>query len=482
MAARDNTALHAALIIMVLLTVALAISTYVLFGASEEAKKISKDRQNQLNEAKAQVQTLNSELRVLKFVTGWDTSGLTLADVEGEITALGDKGAAAQQVFNGYKADVATYGEGLQNADYRKIPEHLLAALKSKNEQLAAAIVKQRELESEKDSVTRRETERAKEFEKNAQKAQSDLAAQIAAHDGERTKWNSEKDGLKKQVTDLGTQVNQVKSESQKEVKSAKDEVVRVKREMDIVRTELSKYRTHENFEVPDGQITSVNQKTGTVFVNIGSSAGLRKQVMFSVYDRSENSATASQKKAGIEIVRVVDENTSEGRIVYTQNTNPILPGDNIYSPVWSTGPRLHFAVGGWFDLDNDGNNDRELVRSLIERNGGVVDMYQGEDGKPVGTMSVETRYLVDIADLPTKAIADDRVERIRTGRNSMRTQAQELGVKILHVNELLDWMGWKPQDKTIVLGVSSSLDASNRAKAAAGESGEFRRREPPAR
>lgn len=480
MASRDNTALHASLIIMVLLTVALTISTYVLFGSSEEAKKIAKDRQNQLNDAKAQTQTLNSELRVLKFVTGWDTSGLTLPDVEGEITALGDKGAAAQQVFNGFKSDVATYGEGLQNADYRKIPEHLLAALKSKNEQLAAAIAKQRELENEKDTVTRRETERAKEFEKNAQKAQSDLAAQIAAHEQERTKWNAEKDGLKKQVTDLGTQVNQIKSESQKEIKIAKDEVVKTRRDMEIVRGELDKYRTHENFEVPDGQITSVNQKTGMVYVNIGSAAGLRKQVTFSVYDRNENSATASQKKAGIEIIRVIDENTAEGRIVHTDNKNPILPGDHVYSPVWSTGPRLHFAVAGWFDLDNDGNNDRDLIRSLIERNGGVIDIYQGEDGKPVGNMSVETRYMVDITELPTKSIADDRVERLRTGRNSMRTQAQELGVKMLHVNELLDWMGWKPQDKTITLGVSSSLDASRRQKSET--DGEFRRREPPSR
>jgi hypothetical protein len=467
MAARDNTALHAALIIMVLLTVLLSVMTYVYFGSAEEQKRLLAAEREKSNGQQTQLRSLNSELRVLKFVTGWDPT-LQPNDVEGEIAALGDQGANARQVFQGYKADVARFAEGLTGPTYRNIPEHMLAALKSKNDQLANTLNKLRQLEAEVKDVTTREVNRSKEFEKNAQKAASDLAAQIAAHDQERSKWSAEKDTLKKQVSDLGTQINQVRTDTEKEKKIANDNVVRTKREMDIVRQELAKYQKHENFEVPNGKITQVNQKTGTVFVNIGKADGLRKQVTFSVYDQAENSATKAQKKAGIEIIRVIDDHNSEGRIIHSTNTNPILPGDWVYSPVWSTGPFLHFALTPWVDIDGDGTNDRELVQNLIERNQGIIDSPN---------VTISTRYLVDIGDLPVKSVAGDQLESIRTQRNNLRSQAQEYGTKIINVHELLIYMGWKPQDKVITFGSTSSSESiRERASTDAG----FRERKPP--
>ena len=238
------------------------------------------------------------------------------------------------------------------------------------------------------------------------------------------------------------------------------------------LREKLAAFDEHENFEEPDGEIASVHQGTNTVLVNLGSADGLRKQIMFSVYDRSENSATRAQKKAGVEITRIIDAHTSEGRIIYSSLSNPILPKDYIYSPVWNRGPRLHFALTGFLDIDGDGLNDRQLIKDLIILNGGVVDSEQLDDGKQVGEMSLATKYLVDVppADYPEKTL-----ETMRQVRGSMQTQASGFGVELVFVQEILDRMGWKAEDKSVQLG---SLSASEQKKEK--PKGEFQKREPP--
>ena len=149
------------------------------------------------------------------------------------------------------------------------------------------------------------------------------------------------------------------------------------------------------------------------------------------------------------------------------------MPKDYIYSPVWHRGPRLHFALTGFLDIDGDGLNDRQLVKDLIILNGGIVDSEQLDDGKRVGEMSLATKYLVDVPpqDFPDKIVAD----ALRQVRGEMQTKARDFGVEIVYVREILDRMGWKPEDKTVQIGTASTLES----KKEKGKS-EFQKREPP--
>ena len=61
------------------------------------------------------------------------------------------------------------------------------------------------------------------------------------------------------------------------------------------------------------------------------------------------------------------------------------MPGDLVFSPAWSPGQRIHFAIAGFIDITDSGQNDIGLLTRLIELNGGVVD----------DTVTVQTRYLV---------------------------------------------------------------------------------------
>jgi hypothetical protein len=476
MAARDNTALHAALIIFVLLTVGLSVFTYVFFRSADEAKKLQQASDAKYNQAVQQNKNLNSEVRGLRGALGWETT-LSKDEIEAEVKTLPAE-SSVHQIWGKFVQDMSKYGEGLTNPNYQTVPDHLLNTLKSKNEQLLVAITKQRELEQQVRDVTDRETKAAKAAQEAQQQAANDLNLQIAKFEQDRAKLNQDKNSLAAQIDKFRSEVNTAKANADKDVKIAIADKEKVMRLNEFLQVELDKYRLHENFEVPDGRITSVNQKTNSVMVNLGSADGLRKQVTFSVYDQTENSATKAHKKAGIEVTRIMDEHLAEGRIIHAETNNPILPGDYVYSPVWHSGPRIHYALIGWMDIDGDGNNDREFVRNLIELNGGVVDMEQGDDGRAEGAMTVETRYLVDIKELPEKSAAN-----MVTVRNQMRSQAAELGVKLIHVNELLSYMGWKASDKTISLGRNQG-DVEGAKASAAGDSTKGARpvRTPPPR
>ena len=84
MAARDNTALHAALIIFVLLTVGLSVFTYVFFRSADEAKKLQQASDAKYNQAVQQNKNLNSEVRGLRGALGWETT-LSKDEIEAEV-------------------------------------------------------------------------------------------------------------------------------------------------------------------------------------------------------------------------------------------------------------------------------------------------------------------------------------------------------------------------------------------------------------
>jgi hypothetical protein len=142
----------------------------------------------------------------------------------------------------------------------------------------------------------------------------------------------------------------------------------------------------------------------------------------------------------------------AEARITEDDPTNPILSGDNIYSPVWHRGKKLRFALTGLIDVDADGVSDMQLVRDLIALNGGTIDSYLGDDGKVVGEVTAYTRYMVD-GEIPETAAN----VKLQTGRQAMRQQASALGIESITLSAFLDKMGYTSTDRTIVLGEAAA-------------------------
>src|SRR5262249_11313873 len=78
--------------------------------------------------------------------------------------------------------------------------------------------------------------------------------------------------------------------------------------------------------------------------------------------------------KGTIELVWV-GEKYSLARITETKNhTDPIRPGDIVYSPAWSPNEPMRFALIGKMDINRDGRDDRADLIRMIQAAGGIVD------------------------------------------------------------------------------------------------------------
>ena len=138
----------------------------------------------------------------------------------------------------------------------------------------------------------------------------------------------------------------------------------------------------------------------------------------------------------------------AEARISDDDAKNPILSGDQIYSQVWHRGKKLHFAINGVIDVDGDGKSDLQMVRDLVDLNGGVVDAYLGEDGKVNGEITVNTRDLV-LGKFPDSATQTG----MQKGWQQMIDDAKTNGVEVIKLDKFLNQVGYAPKDRTVTMG-----------------------------
>ena len=76
----------------------------------------------------------------------------------------------------------------------------------------------------------------------------------------------------------------------------------------------------------------------------------------------------------------------AEAHITSDDPTNPLLPGDRIYSQVWDRGRQVGFGIAGFIDMDE--RPARAIwtsSRAIIAASGGVVDAAPDDDGRQAG-------------------------------------------------------------------------------------------------
>ncbi|MBI3838886.1 MAG: hypothetical protein HY288_13265, partial [Planctomycetia bacterium] len=282
-----------------------------------------------------------------------------------------------------------------------------------------------------------------------------DLEAERKKFDENREKITSNSSALAQKFDSKRKEHEELNKKTSAEIADLKAENAKKKTLLDNIHDEEN--RKKKSTEVADGKITWVNQRSRTVYVNLGADDGLRRQTKFSVYSADESNAAEADKKAKIEVIRLVSAHLAEARIVDDNLSDPIMPGDQIFSPTWEPGRAEHFGLAGKMDIDGDGESDRQRIRDLIGLNGGVIDEEVTDDGKKSGEMSINTKYLI-LGDEPKVVAGEGGKSTLLESWTAIRTEAQTLGVKVVNVNDFLDYMGYKPEERTVNLG--------NRAKA----------------
>jgi hypothetical protein len=428
MAARENQGLQIALIIFVMLTLVTSVTAYFFFRNLEEEQARTTEATKKAEVAtKGMTDAINETSRLKRFLGAGDRDAV--ADIE-----------------KNYQADIDKWGKTFPEAKkhYRHLVEYLSTQVRDVTGRILDAQADVKKLEAKIAEIEGTKAKEIKEYTDNVAKTGKDLA-------DERTKFGQSRDEMKKKETTLAAQMDAKRKEIEGEVtkytgqiKDLGDAIKKLEKKNNDLAGVIT---TREDAEkMPDGKITWVNQRGRVVWLNLGSDDGLRRQTSFEVVGTDETNPARTNRKGSVEVIRIMDRHMAEARIVEDKMSNPIMPNDEIFSAVWQPGRVEHFGICGFIDLDGDGASDTKRIKELIELNGGVIDAEVTEDGKKVGEMSVNTRYLIR-GDRPTEK------KGALEGYTAIVGEAKSLGVPEMSLAEFLDHIGYRKDASTVPLG-----------------------------
>lgn len=275
MAKSEHQGLQIALILFVMITVVLAITTFVYYKQSEESAKVADDAKKKMEAATTRANDFQARVDYVLHILG------QVPRPEAEVEVLKQAFAADPQMSNvvsEFDKFISTVGSGLpkDKQNYVGATPAVLAALRGSNnsliQQTSEATQKSKDLETVRSDEAKR-TEVAVKGQQDADRRAEQ----------EKTKYEADRKTLEdSQKAQLATFTNEI-AKQQKEVATAKDTAANLakdvsKRESTIKdQADTIKKMRDEPFEVPDGQITWVNQSAKTVWVNLGLADGLRR-------------------------------------------------------------------------------------------------------------------------------------------------------------------------------------------------------------
>jgi hypothetical protein len=262
---------------------------------------------------------------------------------------------------------------------------------------------------------------------KNREKAKDDAIAKLTAGYGQldnevKTTLDAVKSGRDRtdvEVKHLTTQVMEIRKNAAEGVTKAeadrKRELTAKQEKEKELRESLEKIRKldRQEMDVPSGEITWVSLPNKMVWINRGRADALQRQTKFTVYSPASSSAAKAVKKGLVEVVSITGEHDAQCRIVEDKLTDPMMAGDKVFTPLWSPGQSLHFALAGIMNLDGDGHNQINVATGLIHSNGGEVDCWLDETGHKQGQITNNTSYIV-VGDSPTDKGSSEKVKNNR--------------------------------------------------------------------
>jgi hypothetical protein len=211
--------------------------------------------------------------------------------------------------------------------------------------------------------------------------------------------------------------------------------------------------------DLPDGFVTDVNDERQEVLINFARGQGARPHWRMSIFDPTVLHAPAAGEKGVIELIRV-DDQFSTARIIKTTNpTKPVRAGDIVYSPIWSINGPARFALIGKIDANRDDEDDRDELKRMIIKAGGVIDfdLPPSDVGQETGTLSPRIDWYV----------TDGRTRgqgRLMMEMGDAIRQARLDGIRPMPIERLLPYLSYDDNQPAARRPQTSDLDRTRRA------------------
>ena len=468
-----NTGLQVGLIIAVVVALIATVAAFIFYRNDQQTAL----RLDGVGREKANVQqvneTLRQELSVVKSKIGATASDVGLGADPGPGTVLGQLNAV-----------IARTSAGGGENDLIAVAESLRAQLDAERTKLGEQAVALDKLQDQYESIRAQYDGTAQEYDKARGAAVADLAdVQNTAEENLQTQITLRRqleDQLKDKVAEL------------EEVREAKDNRIAELRDQNegLVLTNNQLTRKIEDadtrtFYRPSGYVVSTENRTNTVYVDLGRDDNLRPGVTFAVYDKNKVGPDGADKEAmkGMIEITSVDARTSQARVLDSTPGQPFTSGDPIHSPIWSPGRKGRYAFVGLIDLDGDGSylGERQRLDRILEDNGAETSVYIDDDGNWIdGDDNLEENRPLDastdmlvLADVPDPSEVPSlnqktAARKMLDAQAELRRQATQNGVRTLTLKRFLESVGYAPKRRRYVSGEDNNFntrrDGLNRA------------------
>jgi hypothetical protein len=439
---RESQGIQIALIIFVMLSIVLGVTTYLYVQRNGEVLKANIDANKRAQDADTAAKAKENDVTDLKQMIGFAAE-----------TSIADVKAGVDEDMKKYVVNPTS-----ESRSYRAVVK---AFYDAKNKQAIDFSKTVADLEFFQ-----------KEFAVREARGKAQLASIQQGYDGVKVDvekvvqdYKSQEQAREEMRTGELAAMKRIKDTSNQKSLAFADQIKQYHEHEKSLQGEVHQFAdtvrklSSQTMDVPGGEITWVNQSRRTVWLNRGREDHLERQTKFGVYS-GEAGGMSKVKKADVEVVRVVDDHTAEARILEDTISNPIMPGDKIYTPLWSPGQQSHFALAGLMDLDGDGHNQIATVRGLITSNGAVVDCFMDSDGNINGEIKGSTRIVV-LGDAPGA-----KAPKAQKAFTDILTQAEHVSATKMTLTELKEKLGYKKS--SAVERFSPANDSSDISKEAA--------------
>ncbi|MCA9209545.1 MAG: hypothetical protein KDA55_14370, partial [Planctomycetales bacterium] len=193
MASKESQGLQVALILFVMITIALAVTTYVYYRKAEEKIKETIAARDSATQAQSAMRQLDLDKQMLMHWIGIQPV---------EAAALQTIEAGMSKDLKDFKPqfdkDMSLFEGDTQEKNYRNLPQYLVDAIRDRNAETVALNDKFNQVQLDMTSLQQQEENKTKAAEAALEQEQSEKKTALAAYDQDRQRFVTESDNIKK--------------------------------------------------------------------------------------------------------------------------------------------------------------------------------------------------------------------------------------------------------------------------------------------